>query len=211
MEKAQSTGPIMDTNRIEAFSDGVFAIAITLLVIEIRVPHSGAALGAELLRLWPSNLAYAISFTVIGAIWINHHTMFDHIVRADHKLLLLNTFHLMFIAFLPFPTAVLARSLHDGANAPLATSFYGATLTVIGVLVTVMWHYAARQHRLLGENISRDEARRNGRRYLVGPVGYGIATVVALKAPWPALTFYVLLNVFFLWPRHRHTPSAKAP
>jgi uncharacterized membrane protein len=75
----------------------------------------------------------------------------------------------MFIAFLPFPTAVLAQALHNGADEPLATSFYGAILTVIGVFVTAMWYYAAHEHRLLGENISPDEARRNGRRFLVGP------------------------------------------
>lgn len=96
----------MEPSRLEAFSDGVFAISITLLILEIKAPPSGSALGPELLSLWPSYLAYAISFVVIGAIWINHHAMFDHIVRADEKLLLLNTFHLMFIAFLPFPTAV---------------------------------------------------------------------------------------------------------
>jgi uncharacterized membrane protein len=88
----------VDTDRLEAFSDGVFAIAITLLVLEIKVPP-GEALGLGLLHLWPSYLAYGISFIVIGAIWINHHAMFDWIVRADHKLLLLNTLHLMFIAF----------------------------------------------------------------------------------------------------------------
>ena len=86
----------MDTNRLEAFSDGVFAIAITLLILEIKVPHSGSPLGAELLGLWPSYLAYVTSFIVIGAIWINHHSMFQSIVRVDHKLLLLNTLHLMF-------------------------------------------------------------------------------------------------------------------
>jgi uncharacterized membrane protein len=200
----------MDTNRLEAFSDGVFAIAITLLVLEIKVPHSGTALGRELLSLWPSYFAYAISFIVIGAIWINHHAMFDHIVRVDHKLLLLNTFHLMFIAFLPFPTAVLAQALHNGADEPLATSFYGCTLTVIGVFVTAMWYYAAHEHRLLSENISRGEARRNGRRFLVGPVCYSIATIVALIAPWLALTIYIALNVFFLGPRHGHATHKNA-
>jgi uncharacterized membrane protein len=181
-----------------------------LIVLEIKVPPSGSALGTELLRLWPSYLAYAISFIVIGAIWINHHAMFDHIVRVDHKLLLLNTLHLMFIAFLPFPTAVLAQALHDRGNEPLATSFYGGTLTLIGVLVTVMWNYAAHEHRLLGADISRDEAKRSGRRFLVGPVCYGIATLIALIAPWLALTFYVALNLFFLWSRHGPTASKSA-
>jgi uncharacterized membrane protein len=193
----------MDTNRLEAFSDGVFSIAITLLILEIKVPPSGSDLGRWLLNLWPSYLAYGMSFVVIGAIWINHHTMFDHIVRTDQKLLLLNTFHLMFISFLPFPTAILAQALHDGADERLAISFYGGTLTIIGVLVTVMWHYAAREHRLLGDHISRDEAKSHGRMLLVGPMGYFVATLTALVAPWVAVVCYIALNVFFLWPRHR--------
>jgi uncharacterized membrane protein len=196
----------MDTNRLEAFSDGVFAIAITLLVLEIKVPHSAtSALGSELLSLWPSYLAYAMSFIVIGAIWINHHTMFKHIVRADEMLLLLNTLHLMFIAFLPFPTAVLAEALHSRADEPLATAFYGGTLAVIGVLVVIMWAYAAHDHRLLSNKMSREEAKNHGRRLLVGPLGYVVASLTALVAPWLALMFYVALNVFFLWPRYRQT------
>jgi uncharacterized membrane protein len=175
------TGGIMESTRLEAFSDGVFAIAITLLVLEIKVPHSGTSdLGSGFLSLWPSYLAYAISFIVIGAIWINHHAMFKHIVRADQVLLLLNTLHLMFIAFLPFPTAVLAQALHTGADEPLATSFYGGTLAVIGVFVATMWAYASHSHRLLSGNISCEEAKRHGRRLLVGPAGYVVATLIAL-------------------------------
>jgi uncharacterized membrane protein len=193
----------MNTSRLEAFSDGVFSIAITLLILEIKVPPSGSDLGSYLLSLWPSYLAYGMSFVVIGAIWINHHAMFDHIVRTDQKLLLLNTFHLMFISFLPFPTAILAQALHEGTNERLATSFYGGTLTVIGVLVTIMWGYAARDHRLLGNQISRDDAKVHGRRLLIGPMGYFVATLIALVAPWVALFFYIALNLFFLWPRKR--------
>jgi len=199
----------MDTSRLETFSDGVFAIAITLLVLEIKVPSSGSALGRELLSLWPSYLAYAVSFIVIGAIWINHHAMFDHIVRVDHMLLLLNTFHLMFIAFIPFPTAVLAQALHDRINEPFATSFYGGILTVIGVLVNAMWRYATHEHRLLSKDISQNEAKRISHRFLVGPIFYGISTIVALITPWLALTFYIALNVFFLWPHQGHTNSTK--
>src|SRR3954471_10166470 len=91
----------VDTSRLETFSDGVFAIAITLLVLGIGVPPRGTALGPELLRLWPSYVAYAVSFLVIGAIWINHHAMFRHIVRVDGALLVLNIIQLMVFAFLP--------------------------------------------------------------------------------------------------------------
>jgi len=197
----------MDTNRLEAFSDGVIAIAITLLVLDIKLPHAGYGLGQELLNLWPSYFAYAISFIVIGAIWINHHAMFDHIVRADHKLLLLNTLHLMFIAFLPFPTSVLADALHNRVDETIATAFYGGTLTVIGLLVTAMWYYAAYEHRLLSENISREDAKWYGLGLLFGPGGYAIATLVALVLPWLALTIFVAINLYFIWPRRRETAS----
>lgn len=190
----------MDTNRLEAFSDGVFAIAITLLVLEIKVPPFGSDLGKELLKLWPSYLAYAMSFIVIGAIWINHHAMFNLITRVDQKLLLLNTLHLMFVAFVPFPTAVLAEALHDRINQPIATAFYGGTLTIIGIFVVAMWYYAAHEHRFLSESITRDEAKWNGRRFVVGPSCYFVATVVALVAPWAAIGFFIALNIFFLWP-----------
>lgn len=187
-----------------------FAIAITLLVLEIKVPHSGASLGIELLNLWPSYLAYAISFIVLGAIWINHHAMFQHIVRVDQLFLLFNILFLMFAAFLPFPTAVLAQALHDGENVSLVTAFYGGTLVVIGVLVNIKWRYAAYKHRLLSDHTSAHEARRYGHRLLVGPISYSIATVIALIAPWLALVLYVGINVFFLWPSDRHVVATNA-
>jgi uncharacterized membrane protein len=190
----------MNTNRLEAFSDGVFAIAITLLILEIKVPPI-ADLGNGLLQLWPSYLAYAISFVVIGAIWINHHTMFDWIDRVDQKLLLLNTLHLMFIAFLPFPTAVFAEALHSGLNQSTAVAFYSGTLTVIGIFVTVMWHYASRHREFLNESISPDRARVIGRRFLIGPAGYALATILAFVNPWISIALFIGLNAYFLWPR----------
>lgn len=197
----------MDTTRLEAFSDGVMAIAITLLVLEIAVPPSGRPLGKELLQLWPSYFAYVVSFVVIGAIWINHHAMFRHIAQADGTLLLLNVLHLMLVAFLPFPTAVLAEAFHRGLGEPVATAFYGGTLTVIGISVTAMWRYAARGQRLLGAHLTAEEAQQIGRRFLIGPLVYAVATVVALVVPWLALALYLLLNVFYLWPRLLPVPS----
>jgi len=190
----------MDTSRLEAFSDGVFAIAITLLVLEIEVPPPDKKLGQELLALWPSYVAYAMSFIVIGNIWINHHAMFAHIARADHALLLLNTLHLMLIAFIPFPTAVLAQSLHEQAGQEVATALYGGVLCATGILVTLMWSHAHRYY-LVTEDISRESARWNTRRFFIGPLGYGIGAIVALMAPWIALVFYIALNIFFIWPR----------
>lgn len=176
----------MNTTRLEAFSNGVFAIAITLLVLEIKVPPPGTALGAELLEIWPSYLAYVVSFLVIGATWINHHAMFQHIVRVDGMLLLLNVLHLMLIAFQPFPTAVLAEAFHRGMDELIAATFYGGIFTVIGIF-NAMWWYAARAGRLLGTHPTAEEAQQIGRRLLVGPTVYAIASGVALVFPWLAL------------------------
>ena len=100
----------MNKSRVETFSDGVFAIAITLLILIIQPPRSGAHLGHELLRLWPSYLAYAISFLTIGIMWVNHHTIFRHIERVDRTFLLLNLMLLMLVAFVPFPTRIAAEA-----------------------------------------------------------------------------------------------------
>ena len=197
----------MDTTRLEAFSDGVIAIAITLLVLDIAVPPPGTALGPELLQLWPSYLAYSVSFVVIGAIWINHHNMFRHIARADGMLLLLNVIFLMLVAFLPFPTAVLAEAFHRGLDEPVATAFYGGTLTLIGIPINAMWRYAARGHRLLDTRLTAGAARQISRRFLAGPLVYAVATVVALVVPWLALLLYLFLNIFYLRPHRKREPA----
>lgn len=194
----------METNRLEGFSDGVFAIAITLLAIEIKIPHSAVDVGHALLDLWPSYLAYALSFIVLGNIWINHHAMFKQIVRVDQPFLIINIIFLMFVAFLPFTTAVLGQALHDGIDQSIVTAFYGGILAVIGVIVNIKWQYAAHKHQLLSKNISEHEAKLYGYRLLVGPLAYGVATLIALIAPWLALIIYVLINVFFFWPRDWH-------
>jgi len=190
----------MKTTRLEAFSDGVFAIATTLLILEIKVPPI-ADLGVGLLQLWPSYLAYAISFVVIGAIWTNHHTIFQWIDRIDHKLLLLNTLHLMFIAFLPFPTAVLAEAFHSRRNESMAAAFYGGTLTLIGIFVIAIWSYASRHRELLNETISPQQAKVIGRRYLIGTATYALATILAYVDPWISIALFIALIVYFLWPR----------
>ncbi len=191
----------MDTRRLEAFSDGVFAIAITVLVLGIAVPPPGPRLGAALLRLWPSYLAYAVSFLLIGAIWINHHAMFRHIVRVDGTLLVLNLLQLMVFAFLPFPTAVLAETFIRETGQGIAAAVYGGTLALGGIFVNAVWRYAAGSHRLLGTHVTPDEVRQIGRRYLIGPIAYAIAAVIGLVLPWLALLLYVFLNTFYLWPR----------
>jgi uncharacterized membrane protein len=198
----------METDRTEYFSDAVFAIAITLLILEIRVPQDGP-LGRALVELWPSYVAYAISFLVVGAIWLNHHLMFGKFAKADSTLMFLNLMMLMAVAFLPFPTAVLAEALHRGEDQNIAAAFYGGTLTVGGLFVNLTWHHAVRSGLLI-PGLTEGDIRAVRRRYLVGPVVYAVAALVGWFVPVVALVTYAFLNLFYLWPRRRHGSRAAA-
>jgi uncharacterized membrane protein len=197
----------METQRTQFFSDAVFAIAITLLILEIRVPEDGS-LGTALLDLWPSYVAYAISFLVIGAIWLNHHLMFAKFAKLDSTLMFLNLMMLMAVAFLPFPTAVLAEALHRGEDRHIAAAFYGGTLTLGGLFVNLTWHHAVRRG-LVNRDLDAADVRAVSRRYLVGPVVYAIAAVIGLFVPVVALVIYAFLNLFYLWPRKQGTARTK--
>jgi uncharacterized membrane protein len=159
MAESNSSGA-SETTRVEAFSDGIFAIAITLLVLEIRVPPAdltghGTTLLPALLRLWPSYLGYLISFITIGIMWVNHHSMFMLIRRIDRYFLLLSVVFLMFIAFLPFTTAVLAEYLSEPKGRQIALASYSATFVLIALAYNAVWWYAARGGRLLDEAADR--------------------------------------------------------
>ncbi len=132
------------TSRLEAFSDGVFAIAITLLILGIKLPLAGAgeSLARELLRLWPSYLGYVLSFVTLGIMWTNHHAIFRYVHRSDRYFLLINIFFLLCISFLPFPTAVLAEHLPHPEGRRVAVAFYCATLVVIALAYNAVWWYA---------------------------------------------------------------------
>jgi uncharacterized membrane protein len=156
-----------------------------------------------LLQLWPSYVAYAISFVVVGAIWLNHHLMFAKFAKVDSTLMFLNLLMLMAVAFLPFPTAVLAEALHRGADRNVATAFYGATLTVGGIFVNLTWHHAVR-NGLLVDGLTNEDIRSISRRYLIGPCVYALAALVGLFVPFISLVVYAFLNLFYLWPRRHH-------
>jgi uncharacterized membrane protein len=188
--------------RVEAFSDGVIAIAITLLVLEIRVPEvSHGKLAHALAHQWPSYAAYVLTFFVIGVMWVNHHAMFQQIERIDRALLFLNIGLLMGIAFLPFPTALLAQYLREGgANARIATAIYSVTMAVIGCGYLVLWWYLARNPRLLREGFGAAGAQQAFRRTVIGPSLYAASIVVALIAPKVCLLVYAALAVYFVFP-----------
>ena len=169
-----------ETTRLEAFSDGVFAIAITLLILEIKVPAGPETqehgLWRALLGQWPSYVGYVISFATIGIMWVNHHALFKYIRRVDRALLLANLLLLMTISFLPYPTAVLAEHLPDADSRTPAAVFYGGTLVVIAISFNVLWWAARGRRRLIGADAHPEGVRTITFRYGMGPLSYGMAT-----------------------------------
>src|SRR5919198_6145501 len=161
---ADSPSVYRDTGRLVAFSDAVFAITITLLVLEIRPPTEDTSLLHGLLALWPSYLAYAVTFLFIGQVWANHHVMFDHIRAADRVVLLLNTLLLMVVAFLPFATSVLADALRSGHGERTAVAFYAIAFDVTALTFNAVWQYA-RRHRMLSDALSSAGATAISRRF----------------------------------------------
>jgi uncharacterized membrane protein len=183
------------TSRLEAFSDGVFAIAATLLILNVQA--SGSPLASELGRIWPSYVAYAVSFVTIGIIWVNHHTVMAQIAKVDRTFLLLHVFFLMLIAFIPFPTALLALHIRsDGARA--AALSYGATLTLTAILINVLWRYAAHGRRLLRANADARTVAGISRSYLPGPFMYLAAMLVAFVNPLASAGLYLAIAVFYV-------------
>src|ERR1700758_5078524 len=156
------------TRRLEAFSDGVFAIAATLLVLSFSVGTvAGSELDTALFHLWPSYLAYATSFLTIGIIWMNHHFCVETIARADRTLLFLNVLLLITVAFLPFPTKLVAQFLqHDGERA--AVYAYDATFVLMAVIYNVWWRYASSGRRLIDERVPDSTLRAITRAFTPG-------------------------------------------
>src|SRR6476646_5690147 len=134
-----------ETSRIEAFSDGVFAIAITLLILNVQVPAASTGhLGAALTRQWPTYTAYLISFAFIGIMWVNHHRLFNHIRRSDNSLLFFNLLLLLGVTVVPFPTALLANRYFIPADRTVAAAVFNGTYFVIAIFFNVLWHHAVR-------------------------------------------------------------------
>ena len=191
-----------DTGRLETFADGVLAIAITLLILEVKSPHvpRGGSLARELARQWPSYAAYAVSFLTIGIIWVNHHHMFKVINRTNHAFLMLNVVFLMTIAALPFPTALVAGHIHDPSGRSVAAFVYGANMVAVAVMFNAVWRYAASGHRLLYGGVPDDLVRRVNRSFLFGPLTYGVAALIALANSWISLAIYAGLALYWLLP-----------
>lgn len=191
---------------MEAFSDGVFAIAITLLILEIHVPRANEVEDADaLLRalgdLWPGYFSYVLSFITIGIMWANHHIMFRHIRRSNHVLLMLNTLLLLGIAFLPFATALLAEYVEAATELRrIAVLVYGGTMLLIALFFNVVWWYGTHHHGLLDPNADPRAITGITGSYRVSFIIYAAALALAFFVPWAALAVYALLAVFYALP-----------
>lgn len=189
-----------ETARVEAFSDGVFAIAITLLVLEFKVPRlgpaaSGAQLWTALQDLWPSLVAFLGSFAAILIMWINHHGLFRMVRRVDTPFLYANGLMLLLVTFVPFPTAVLAEYLgHAGERA--ATAFYCGTFVLVSVTFQVWW-YTATRRRLLHAHVSGASIARIWSAYRFGLAVYVTATLLAFWNAAAGLGLCVALWVYW--------------
>jgi uncharacterized membrane protein len=194
-----------DTARLLAFSDGVFAITITLLVLEIRPPTDDEDLLHGLVELWPSYLAYAVTFLFIGQVWVNHHVMFDHIRAANRTVLLLNTVLLMVVAFLPFATSVLAEALRSGHDERTAVCFYGIAFDVTALTFNAVWQYA-RRHRLLRESLSAAGAEAIGGRLRLALAWLATGALLGLALPAAGVAVIVAFNVYYWLPIRGESP-----
>jgi uncharacterized membrane protein len=185
--------------RLEAFSDGVFAIAITLLVLEIAVHPPGSPL-EQVLQAWPAYLAYIISFLTIGAAWIGHTALTERLTRSDSIFLRLNLLVLLAVTFLPFPTRLVADSLHEGIDAErVAVTVYGLTLLATRILAFALDGYARREH-LYAPQQEGQELRSTQRKTLPVIIGYVIAILIGLLLPVLGVALYFGLAVYLIVP-----------
>ena len=198
-----------DTIRLVAFSDGVFAITITLLVLEIRPPTDDQNLLHGLVALWPSYLAYAVTFLFVGQVWANHHVMFDHIRAADRVVLLLNSLLLMIVAFLPFATSVLADALRSGHGERTAVAFYGIAFDVTALTFNAVWQYA-RRHRMLSDALSSAGATAISRRFELALAWLATGALVGAVLPVLGVAVIVAFNAYYWLPIRGESPRPEA-
>jgi len=187
----------VETSRVEAFSDGVFAIAITLLILAVGIEQalSEGSLGQQLVDLWPAYVAYAVSFLTIGIMWVNHHAVFRQFARVDRPLLLLNVLLLMLIAFTPFPTRVVADHAQSPEDRQAAALLYGTTMTITAILFFSVWIYGSRH--VLRPDADRREVSGITRSYLPGAPTYAFATLLAFVSSIASLVMFAAIALFY--------------
>ena len=187
----------MATTRLETFADGVFAIAATLLIIDVTADARGGALGTELAHAWPQYAAYGVSFVTIGIMWVNHHTCLDQIARTDRTFLFANIGLLACIAFVPFPTRLVAEHLRDDGLRAAALA-YGLTMTATAVCFACFWFYAAVGRRLIAPDADQRIVTGISRSYLPGAPIYGTSTLVALWSATASVILFAAISAFYV-------------
>jgi len=192
------------TGRVEAFSDGVFAIAITLLILDLRAPIAppGTVPGAaqqillhQLAAMWPNVVAYLMSFAVILVMWVNHHRIFTVVRRTDHAFLFWNGLLLMLVCIVPFPTELLAKYFLTPA-AKVAAAVYAGHGLLIAIAFTIVWRYATRSDRLLVPG-RKAEVTKLTEQYRFGPLMYLVAFALAFVSAWASIGLCLLFAIFF--------------
>ena len=192
---------LSETSRVEAFSDGVFAIAITLLILDLHVPPPAAGrLGPALLRQWPTYVAFLLSFAFIGIMWVNHHRLFNHIRRSDNFLLFLNLLLLLGVCLVPFPTALLAAYYGRAGEQKLAAGIFNGTYFAIAIFFNLLWRHALAAGLLDAETL--ESAHSLTRQYAVGPLMYLVCLLLSAIHVPTSLALNVALALFFALPPH---------
>jgi uncharacterized membrane protein len=187
----------LEKARLETLADGVFAIAATLLIIDVAVEAPGHELGNAVLQAWPQYAAYAVSFLTIGIMWLNHHDCMRQIGSIDRKFMVINLLLLMCIAFVPFPTRLVAEHFHDGGLRAAALT-YGVTLTSTAICFAAFWFSAALGNRLIAHDADPRVITGISRSYLPGPLVYGMATLVALWSPKASVGLFALIALLYV-------------
>jgi uncharacterized membrane protein len=192
----------MSPNRLEAFSDGVFAIAITLLVLDLHVPAPGSgSLGNQLLSQWPSYAAYVISFLTIGIIWINHHALSNRLAKVDHPILMLNLALLLCVGFLPFTTSLMSTYLKADHGENLAAAIYAASFLTMGfVFGRFTRHVYLHNSDALKDPIAPEDARKTLHYASLGQIPYLAATGLAFVSPYITIIIVAVVAVYYALP-----------
>jgi uncharacterized membrane protein len=187
----------VETSRLEIFADAIFAIAATLLILDVSVHAPGPALGEAVKHAWPEYAAYGVSFLIIGIWWVNHHHCMKLIDQADRAFLFLNIALLACIAFLPFPTELVAQHLRDSGVRTAAIT-YGLTMTAASICFVSFWFYAASGRRLIAKTVDQSVVTAFSRSTLPGLLIDAAATVVALWSPYTALALFAGTALFYV-------------
>jgi uncharacterized membrane protein len=188
------------TTRMEALSDGIFAIAVTLLVLDLTIPAvTSKDVGDQLVDQWPSYVAYLVSFATIGNAWLNHSVITEYLDRADAILLRLNLALLFFVSVLPFPTHMLAEYLSNEGDERIAVTVYGLNLLAISGFIAIVWHYALWQ-RLVTQDNSEDDVRALTAKLDPSLASYAVVIGLGLWEPRVAVVLYLVIALFMIIP-----------